>query len=73
VQQAQTEYEALAKDATTPAGIKERAAGMAAFLAAGGNRNVGIVPPPPKPPAPTAPVPGQVPATPPTPTPATTP
>jgi hypothetical protein len=73
VQQAQTEYEALAKDATTPAGIKERATGMAAFLAAGGNRNVGTVPPPPKPPAPTAPVPGQVPATPPTPTPATTP
>src|SRR6185312_5460256 len=74
VQAAQTEYEALAKDTATPAGIRERAAGMAAFLAAGGNRNVGTVPPPPKPQTPPAPVPGQVPGqAAPTPTPATTP
>jgi len=74
VQAAQTQYEALAKDTTTPAGIRERAAGMAAFLAAGGNRNVGTVPPPPKPQTPPAPVPGQVPGqAAPTPTPATTP
>lgn len=72
VQAAQTEYEALAKDTTTPAGIRERAAGMAAFLAAGGNKNVGTVPPPPKPQAP-APVPGQVTGQAPTPTPTTTP
>jgi hypothetical protein len=74
VKDAQAAYEALAKDTTTPVGIRERAAGMAAFLAAGGNRNVGTVPPPPKPqnPAPqssAAPAPGQAP----TPTPATTP
>lgn len=78
VKEAQAGYEALAKDTTTPGGIRERAAGMAAFLAAGGNRNVGTVPPPPKPPqtpeqqAPatsTTPAPGQAP----TPTPATTP
>jgi hypothetical protein len=74
VKDAQAAYEALAKDTTTPVGIRERAAGMAAFLGAGGNRNVGTVPPPPKPqnPAPqssAAPAPGQAS----TPTPATTP
>ena len=74
VKDAQAAYEALAKDTTTPVGIRERAAGMAAFLGAGGNRNVGTVPPPPKPqnPAPqssAAPAPGQAPS----PTPVTTP
>ena len=32
VKDAQAAYEALAKDTTTPVGIRERAAGMAAFL-----------------------------------------
>ena len=36
----------------TPDGIKARAAAMAAFMAAGGNRDVGTVPPPPAQPAP---------------------
>lgn len=39
-------YAALAKDKNTPQGIRARASGMAAFLAAGGNTNVGTVPPP---------------------------
>lgn len=43
----QTAYAALAKDGEAPQGIRARAAGMAAFLAAGGNTNVGTVPPPP--------------------------
>ncbi len=42
-------YRLLAKDPATPDGIKARATVMAAFLAAGGNRNVGTVPPPVKP------------------------
>jgi hypothetical protein len=68
VKEAQTVYETLANDASTPDGIKARAGGMAAFLAAGGNRNVGTVPPPPKPqttepqaPAPAAPTPATTP------------
>jgi hypothetical protein len=48
---AQTEYEALAKEKDASDGIKERAHAMAAFLAAGGLRNVGRVPPPPPKPA----------------------
>jgi hypothetical protein len=51
VKAAQSAYELLAKDPGTPDGIKSRATGMAAFLAAGGNKNVGIVPPPPAMPA----------------------
>lgn len=51
VNASQSAYEKLAKDPATPDGIKARAAGMAAFLGAGGNRNVGTVPPPPAPPA----------------------
>lgn len=45
----QSAYELLAKDPATPEGIKARATGMASFLAAGGNKNVGTVPPPPAP------------------------
>lgn len=45
----QAGYTALAKDNETPQGIRARASGMAAFLAAGGNVNVGTVPPPPAP------------------------
>jgi len=47
---AQKEFELLAKAKDASEGIKERANTMAAFLAAGGNRNVGTVPaPPPRP------------------------
>ena len=58
----QSAYERLAKDPGTPEGIKARAAGMAAFIAAGGNRNVGVVPPPPAQPAAIPPAPATAPA-----------
>ena len=58
----QSAYERLAKDPGTPEGIKARAAGMAAFIAAGGKRNVGVVPPPPDKPAAIPPAPATAPA-----------
>jgi hypothetical protein len=48
---AQKEFEQLAAEKDASQGIRERAGVMAAFLAAGGNRNVGTVPPPPARPA----------------------
>jgi len=52
---AQKEYEQLAAEKDASQGVKERAGAMAAFLAAGGIRNVGTVPPPPARPAQSAP------------------
>jgi hypothetical protein len=48
VTDAQKAYRLLANDPATPDGIKGRATAMADFLGAGGDRNVGTVPPPPK-------------------------
>ncbi|MBN9532154.1 MAG: tetratricopeptide repeat protein [Alphaproteobacteria bacterium] len=46
---AESAYRALAGEGKAPVGIKARATAMADFLAAGGNTNTGIVPPPERP------------------------
>jgi hypothetical protein len=48
---AQSGYGALSHDTKAPASLRERAAFMATFLKAGGDKDYGTVPPPPKPPA----------------------
>jgi hypothetical protein len=67
---AQAEYEAIVRDSNAPQPLRERANVMAAFLKAGGDRNYGTVPAPPKQPEPpqsATPVdPGAVPSGPPT-------
>ena len=61
--QAMGEYEKLGADANAPTGVRQRAMAMAVYLKAGGDANVGTVPPPSAPtpqqqaPAVTAPAP----------------
>jgi hypothetical protein len=43
-----TEFRQLSEDPTAPAGLKQRASSLATFIAAGGDRDVGTVPPPPQ-------------------------
>ena len=50
---AQKEYEALANEAQAPQGLRQRCNAMANFIKAGGDHDVGVVPP-----APAAPIPG---------------
>jgi hypothetical protein len=46
---AQREYDAIAHNAKAPGSLRERAAFMTTFLKAGGDKDYGTVPPPPKP------------------------
>ncbi len=46
LKQAQTEFESLGKESDAPRGLRARAAAIATFLKAGGDRNFGTVPRP---------------------------
>jgi hypothetical protein len=54
LKQAAGEYEKLGADTNAPSGVRQRSMAMAVYLKAGGDQNVGTVPPPP-----TAPHPAQ--------------
>lgn len=47
IKRAMGEYERLGADAKAPSGIRQRSMAMAVYLKAGGDQNVGTVPPPP--------------------------
>lgn len=55
MQQAQSEYEALAADSGASRALRARARAMATFMKAGGDKDFGTVPPPPAPVQPAAP------------------